>query len=173
MRVRLETADDLIPRASSRKRARTQFANFWRKSAFPWFRRLLILRYVTLWFLLVPKITIRVKVYLFQTSESVQKTVTEAIKTLIEADFQSCYEAWKIRWHYLRWLANILHSFYSTEFPVMNVSCRWQGAPHFRNDLYFSNMPVLLYEYHAFRQELFFHFPISSTWNPNLYIYFP
>jgi hypothetical protein len=40
----------------------------------------------------------RVKVYHFQTPCSVQKTVTDAIKTLKEADFQSCYGAWKFRW---------------------------------------------------------------------------
>jgi hypothetical protein len=32
-----------------------------------------------------------------QTLESVQKAVTDAIKTLTEADFQYCYDAWKIR----------------------------------------------------------------------------
>jgi hypothetical protein len=36
--------------------------------------------------------------YHFQALDSVQKAVTDAIKILTEADFQSCYEAWKIRW---------------------------------------------------------------------------
>jgi hypothetical protein len=47
---------------------------------------------------LFPKLESRVKGYHFQTLDVVQKAVTDAIKTLIEADFQSCYEAWKIRW---------------------------------------------------------------------------
>jgi hypothetical protein len=33
-----------------------------------------------------------------QTLDSVQKAVTDAIETLSEADFQSWYAAWKIRW---------------------------------------------------------------------------
>jgi hypothetical protein len=40
----------------------------------------------------------RVIVYHFQTPDNVQKAVTDAIKTLKEADFQPCYEAWKARW---------------------------------------------------------------------------
>jgi hypothetical protein len=40
----------------------------------------------------------RVKGYHFQTLDSVQKAVTDAITALTEADFQSCYEAWTIRW---------------------------------------------------------------------------
>jgi hypothetical protein len=39
----------------------------------------------------------RVNGYHFQT-DSVQKAVTDAIKTLSAADFQSLYEARKIRW---------------------------------------------------------------------------
>jgi hypothetical protein len=45
---------------------------------------------------LFPKLKSRVKDHHFQTLDSVQKAVTDAIKTLIEADFQSCCEAWKI-----------------------------------------------------------------------------
>jgi hypothetical protein len=44
------------------------------------------------------KLNPRVKGYYFQTLDSVQKAVTDAIDTLTEADFQSRYEAWKIRW---------------------------------------------------------------------------
>jgi hypothetical protein len=49
-------------------------------------------------FYLFPKLKSRIKGYHFQTLDSVQKAVTDAIKTLREADFQSCYEAQKIRW---------------------------------------------------------------------------
>jgi hypothetical protein len=38
------------------------------------------------------------KGYFFQTLNSIQKAVTDAIKTITEAYFQSWYEAWKIRW---------------------------------------------------------------------------
>jgi hypothetical protein len=38
----------------------------------------------------------RVKGYNFQTLDSVQKAITDAIKTLIKGDFQSCYKARKI-----------------------------------------------------------------------------
>jgi hypothetical protein len=37
-------------------------------------------------------------IYYLQTLDGVQKAATDAIKTLTEADFQSCYEEWKIRW---------------------------------------------------------------------------
>jgi hypothetical protein len=47
---------------------------------------------------LFPKLKWKVKGYRLQTLDSVQKAVTDAIKALAEADFQSCYEAWKIRW---------------------------------------------------------------------------
>jgi hypothetical protein len=47
---------------------------------------------------LLPKLKSRVKGYHLQTLDNVQMAVTEAIKTLTETDFQSCYEAWKIRW---------------------------------------------------------------------------
>jgi hypothetical protein len=40
----------------------------------------------------------RVKGYNPQTLYSVQKVVTDANKTLSEVDFQSCYDAWKIRY---------------------------------------------------------------------------
>jgi hypothetical protein len=49
-------------------------------------------------FYLFPKLKSRVKGYHFQTPDSVQKVVTDAMKTLTDADFQSWYEAWKIRW---------------------------------------------------------------------------
>jgi hypothetical protein len=48
-------------------------------------------------FYLFAKLNLRVKGYHFQTFASVQKAVTDAIKTLTEADFQSCYQARKIR----------------------------------------------------------------------------
>jgi hypothetical protein len=47
-------------------------------------------------FYLFPKLKSRVKGCHFQILDSVQKAVTIVIKTLAEADFQSCYEAWKI-----------------------------------------------------------------------------
>jgi hypothetical protein len=47
---------------------------------------------------LFPKLKSRVKGYRFQALDSVQKAVTDAIKTLREVGFQSWYEAWKIRW---------------------------------------------------------------------------
>jgi hypothetical protein len=46
---------------------------------------------------LFPKLKSGVKSYHFQTLDSGQKVVTDAIKTITETDFQSCYEAWKIR----------------------------------------------------------------------------
>jgi hypothetical protein len=46
---------------------------------------------------LFPKLN-RVHGYHFQTLDNVQKAVTDVIKTLREVNFQSCYEAWKIRW---------------------------------------------------------------------------
>jgi hypothetical protein len=49
-------------------------------------------------FYMFPKLNSRVKGYHFHTLDSAQKAVTDAIKTLAEADFQSCYEAWKICW---------------------------------------------------------------------------
>jgi transposase len=49
-------------------------------------------------FYLLAKLKSRVKGYHFQTLNSVQKAVADAIKTLREADFLSCYEARKIRW---------------------------------------------------------------------------
>jgi hypothetical protein len=36
--------------------------------------------------------------YNFQTLDRVQKSVTDAIKNLTDADFLSRYEAWKICW---------------------------------------------------------------------------
>jgi hypothetical protein len=47
-------------------------------------------------FYMFPKLKSRVKGYHFQTLNSIQKAVTDAIKTLTEVDLQSCYEAWKI-----------------------------------------------------------------------------
>jgi hypothetical protein len=47
---------------------------------------------------LLPKLKSRVKSYHLQTPDSVQKTVTDGIETLTEADFQLCFEAWKIHW---------------------------------------------------------------------------
>jgi hypothetical protein len=49
-------------------------------------------------FYLLPKLKSTVKSSDFQTLDSVQKAVTDAIKTLTEDDFQSRYEAWKILW---------------------------------------------------------------------------
>jgi hypothetical protein len=51
-----------------------------------------------LWFLLVPKLKSRVKGYHFQTFDSVQKAVADAIKTLTEAGFQFWYVARNFRW---------------------------------------------------------------------------
>jgi hypothetical protein len=48
-------------------------------------------------FYLFPKLKPRVRGYCFQTLDSIQTAVTDAMKVLTEADFQSCYEAWKIR----------------------------------------------------------------------------
>jgi hypothetical protein len=45
-----------------------------------------------------PKLKSTVKGYRFQTLDSVQKAVTDAIKTLTESDFQFNSEAWKILW---------------------------------------------------------------------------
>jgi hypothetical protein len=75
-----------------------QFVNFWRKSAFVCFRRLLVLQISPYAFYLFPKLKSRVKCCHFQTLDSVQNAVTDAIKTLTKANFQSCYEAWKIHW---------------------------------------------------------------------------
>jgi hypothetical protein len=47
---------------------------------------------------LCPKIKSRSKGYHFQTLDSIQKAVSDAIKTLTEADFLSCCEARKIRY---------------------------------------------------------------------------
>jgi hypothetical protein len=44
------------------------------------------------------KLKLRTKGYHFQTLDGVPKAGTDTIKTLTEADFQSCYEAWKILW---------------------------------------------------------------------------
>jgi transposase len=41
---------------------------------------------------LFPKLKSRFKSYHFQASDSAQKAVTDVIKTLTEADFQSCFE---------------------------------------------------------------------------------
>jgi hypothetical protein len=49
-------------------------------------------------FYLFPDLNPRVKGYHFETLDSVQKAVTDAIKTLTAAHFPSCYGAWKIRW---------------------------------------------------------------------------
>jgi hypothetical protein len=46
---------------------------------------------------LLPKLKSRAKGFHFQTLDNVQKAETDTIKTLTEADFQSFYEAWKIR----------------------------------------------------------------------------
>jgi hypothetical protein len=46
-------------------------------------------------FFLFPKLKLKVKGYNFQRVDSVQKAVTDSIETLAEADFQSCYDAWK------------------------------------------------------------------------------
>jgi hypothetical protein len=47
---------------------------------------------------LFPKLISRVKGHHFQTLDSVQKAVTDAIKSIREADFQSRCEVWKTRW---------------------------------------------------------------------------
>jgi hypothetical protein len=47
---------------------------------------------------LFPKLKSRVKGHHFQTLGSIQKASADSIKTITEADYQSWYEAWKIRW---------------------------------------------------------------------------
>jgi hypothetical protein len=49
-------------------------------------------------FYLLPKLKSTFKIYHFQTLDSVQKAVTDAINNLTEADCQSRYEKWKIPW---------------------------------------------------------------------------
>jgi hypothetical protein len=71
-----------------------QFANFWPNNAFLCFRRLLVLQICHLVIFLVPQIKLQSQGLSFSNIDRVQK----AIKTLTETDFQSCYEAWKIRW---------------------------------------------------------------------------
>jgi hypothetical protein len=46
----------------------------------------------------VKKLKLRIKGYHLQTLDTAQKAVTDAIKTLTEANVQSCYKACKIRW---------------------------------------------------------------------------
>jgi hypothetical protein len=48
-------------------------------------------------FYLFPKLKLRVSGSHFQTLDCIQEAITDAIKTLTEADFQSCCEVWKIR----------------------------------------------------------------------------
>jgi hypothetical protein len=55
-------------------------------------------KFVAFDFYLFPKLNTRVMGYNFQTLDRVQKSVTDAIKTLTQADFPSRYEAWKIIW---------------------------------------------------------------------------
>jgi hypothetical protein len=78
--------------------AHTALSVRWWKSAFLCFRRLLILQICHLVLFTSSQNQTRVKGYHFQTLDSVQKAVADAIKSLTEADCQSCYEAWKIRW---------------------------------------------------------------------------
>jgi hypothetical protein len=47
---------------------------------------------------LFPKLKLRVKGYNFRKLDSVQKDVTNAIKTLTDVDFQSCREERKFCW---------------------------------------------------------------------------
>jgi hypothetical protein len=49
------------------------------------------------YFYLFPKLKLKISGYHSQTLDSVQKAVTDSIKTQTEANFQSCYKAWKIR----------------------------------------------------------------------------
>jgi hypothetical protein len=72
--------------------------NFWQKSAIPAYGAPYSPDLLPCDFYLFPKLKSRVKVYHFQRLDSVQKAVTDVIKILREADFQSHYEAWKIRW---------------------------------------------------------------------------
>jgi hypothetical protein len=98
MRVRMEIPDDWILRISSRERIHTHTS----MSVCEFLMRMFIP--VLLWaphspnlspcgFYLFPKLKLRVKSSNFQTLDSVQKAVADAIKTLTEADFQSYYEA--------------------------------------------------------------------------------
>jgi histone-lysine N-methyltransferase SETMAR len=49
-------------------------------------------------FYLFQKLKSKVRGSHFETPDSVQKAVTDAINALREADFKTCYEAWKIHW---------------------------------------------------------------------------
>jgi hypothetical protein len=76
-----------------------QFVNFWRKKCIPVLPQAPYSpNFSPCEFYLFPKLKSRFKIYHFQTLDSVQKAVTDAINTLTEADCQSRYEEWKIRW---------------------------------------------------------------------------
>jgi hypothetical protein len=49
-------------------------------------------------FYFLPELKLRVKGCHIPRLDSIQKVVTDAIKTAIEADFQYCHEAWKLCW---------------------------------------------------------------------------
>lgn len=54
---------------------------------------------VMLWLLLVYKVEMKIKGNYSETVDSVQEAVTDATNSPTEADFRSCYEGSKTRWH--------------------------------------------------------------------------
>jgi hypothetical protein len=101
MQVRMEIADDWNLQASSRQCARTHIiVSSWISGEVQSYASSVSLfsRFVTLWFLRVPKIKIYNQGLSFSNADSVQRAVTEAFNTLTETGFQSWYEAWKILW---------------------------------------------------------------------------
>jgi hypothetical protein len=102
MGILMEIADDWILRVSSRQRARkhgtvsSQICGE-KLHSFTSVGSLFCV-FFTLLFSLVPKIKIERQGLLFLTLDSVKEVATDAIKTQTDADFQSRFEAWNIRW---------------------------------------------------------------------------
>lgn len=69
-----------------------QFVNYWRKSEFLCFRRVLTLQISHI----VTKIKIENQGLSFQSPDSVHKSVTDAIRTQEKTTSSPAYEAWKI-----------------------------------------------------------------------------
>ena len=51
-------------------------------------------------FYLFPKLKRKLKGHHFGTMENIQKIVTGELKTIMENDFQYCYDQWKKRWNH-------------------------------------------------------------------------
>jgi hypothetical protein len=66
-------------------------------------------------FYLFPKLKLRVKYYHFKTPDSFQKVVTDTMKTLTEADFQSCYNIPKVQ-------DRICSSEFELKLPVYQIN---------------------------------------------------